>query len=235
MLRTLVVASLLVLSAPSHLLAQSKWGVAVSWTPEWKSGGPFGDALEGEGTTVDFSGSDFSIGIARGSDAGGDWGVSFIRQTWDDGSTLDETQVECNTFVSGCFTFGEKSTSQNVKYNAFYIHKFAPFVTIKDRVQIGMNFGGGIGSFSGTFIQEQYDISTRFVPGPGGGTIVGQQEVTVSEVEPKEVLFAPWPIAKIQVAAAVRVAPGVKVRVAGGLDFPGTSVFGLTGVYLFGN
>jgi hypothetical protein len=43
MLRTLVVASLLVLSAPSHLLAQSKWGVVVSWTPEWKSAPPFED------------------------------------------------------------------------------------------------------------------------------------------------------------------------------------------------
>jgi hypothetical protein len=38
----------------------------------------------------------------------------------------------------------------------------------------------------------------------------------------------------VQAAVAVIVAPGLKVRFAGGIDFPGTNRFSISGVYLFG-
>jgi hypothetical protein len=180
---------------------------------------------------VDVTGSDFSIGIARGSDQGGDWGISFIRQSWKDGSLIDDTELDCTNFSNGCFMFGEYFFMRDVKYNAFLIHKFAPFVTIANRVQIGLNAGGGIGSFSGSF--ERHDVNVEFVSfNPSTGR---QAPEVVTLVEPDEELFSPWPIGKVQIAASVLVVPGFKVRVGGGLDFPGTSAFSITGLYLFGS
>ena len=233
MRRVLAIATSVLMFMPSAALAQSAWGVVVSVTPEWNAGSPFDDVISAE-SGVDVSGSDFSIGIARGSDEGGDWGVSFIRQSWKDGSFIDDREVDCENFSNGCFTFGEYFVTRDVTYTAFLIHKFAPFVTIADRVQIGMNFGGGLGKFDGTL--ERHDVDVDFVSfPPGGGRPTGRQRPeSVTTIPPDEELFSPWPIGKVQLAAAVRVAPGVKVRVAGGIDFPGTSAFSLTGVYLFG-
>ena len=55
-------------------------------------------------------------------------------------------------------------------------------------------------------------------------------------IEPATALFfSKWvPVGDLQAAAAVIVARGVKVRVAGGIGWPGDHVFTLSGVYLFG-
>jgi hypothetical protein len=233
MLRTLAVVTFFTLSVPSLALAQdSGWGVVFSLTPEWKAGSPFEQIFEGE-SGFDVHGSDFSIGFARGSDEGGDWGVSFIRQSWSNDSFVDDRELDCQ-FFNGCFTVGEYFLFRDVKYNAFLIHKFAPFVTIANRVQIGMNFGGGIGSFSGMIERRDSEVDFVSFNQQTGRPVGRQRPEVVTLVPPEEELFSPWPIGKVQIAAAVRVAPGAKVRFAGGIDFPGTSSFSVTGVYLFG-
>ena len=42
------------------------------------------------------------------------------------------------------------------------------------------------------------------------------------------------PLAKVEVAAALLLFPGFKVRASGGIDSPGTRTVGLTATYLFG-
>lgn len=42
------------------------------------------------------------------------------------------------------------------------------------------------------------------------------------------------PIGRVELAVAVIVAPGVKVRVAGGFNYPGVNTVSVTGIYLFG-
>jgi hypothetical protein len=49
-----------------------------------------------------------------------------------------------------------------------------------------------------------------------------------------EELLSTFPMGKLQAAVAVIVARGLKVRFAGGIDFPGTNKFSVTGLYLFG-
>ena len=39
---------------------------------------------------------------------------------------------------------------------------------------------------------------------------------------------------KVEIAVAAIVVPGLKIRASGGFDFPGYTVFSLTGVILFG-
>jgi hypothetical protein len=56
------------------------WGVQVSFTPEWRSVDQAAKLFEFE----DFSmaGSDYSIGFARGRMRSGHWGLSLMRQRW---------------------------------------------------------------------------------------------------------------------------------------------------------
>jgi hypothetical protein len=146
---------------------------------------------------------------------------------------VTDVEIDCTSFANGCFTFGESYRTRDVSYRGVLVHKFVPFGTIRQRVQIGMNFAGGIGQFEGT--AERHEFFADFVSfTPGASRPNGRQVETITIVPIEEELFTPFPLGKVQIAGAVIVAPGFKVRVAGGLDFPGTSVFSLTGVYLFG-
>jgi len=42
------------------------------------------------------------------------------------------------------------------------------------------------------------------------------------------------PIGRVEVAAAAIAGPRLKIRVAGGLNYPGVNVFSIIGVYFFG-
>jgi len=46
--------------------------------------------------------------------------------------------------------------------------------------------------------------------------------------------FSPFPFGKVEAAVGVILAPGVKIRGSGGFDFPGYTMFSITGVFLFG-
>jgi hypothetical protein len=222
--------SVVVLSWPASAFAQpSSWGVVGSINPEWKAGAPFEKIFGG---AVDITGSDFSIGIARGRELSGDWGVSYIRQRWNDGSGVNDSEQECSSFSNGCFTSGEFYRTQNVVVSGVLVHKFIPFGTIKRRVQIGMNVAGGVGTVSGTV--EKHSLFADAIFNPRTGQLIGVQQETVSTLPAAEELLSKFPIGKVQAAVAVIVAPGLKVRFAGGLDFPGTNKFSVAGVYLFG-
>jgi hypothetical protein len=42
------------------------------------------------------------------------------------------------------------------------------------------------------------------------------------------------PLGKVEVAGTLIVTPQMKVRIGGGLNFPGMTTFGVTGIYFFG-
>jgi hypothetical protein len=228
-----VVASCVVLlSWPALALAQtpqpSSWGVVSSVNPEWKAGSPFDRIFGG---SVDITGSDFSIGIARGRELSGDWGVSYVRQRWNNGSGVSDIEQDCSSLPNACLTSGEFYRAQNVVVSGIQAHKFIPFGTIKRRVQIGLNIAGGVGSVSGTV--ERHTIFPDVTFDRTGRATVVQQEI-VETTPAKEELLSTYPMGKVQAAVAVIVARGLKVRFAGGIDFPGTNKFSVTGLYLFG-
>jgi hypothetical protein len=227
------------LAIPTSVLAQSEkshWGVVVAFTPEWSvASGVFEDLFETKPN--DLTGSEFQIGIARGRTQSGDWGVSLVRRKVKEGSTIGAREEQCDTGGSntqGCFIFGDVYAYNDVMLTGFEVHKYLPFVTIKRRLQIGINFSGGMGVYSGTATQTHYDSESVFVP-PNSFRIVEKPPVTTPGIEAKTLfVMENVPLGKLELAVAGILAPGLKVRIGYGLDFPGYPIFSVAGVALFG-
>ena len=229
-LRAIVFVGILIGSWPATAAAQSHWGISFSATPSWELASQLKDLLEGDDALVDFKGSELTVGVVRGSTLGGDWGVSFVRKPFKDGSSVVEFDEQC--FQSTCLQTSETSVFQDVTLTGVEFHWFARFVNIKNRVQIGLNIAGGIASLSGDVIKtyNYFDV-TNFDPRTGAITTAPRSDVEV--VDAKEELFSLFPLGKVEAAGAVILHPAVKVRVSGGLDFPGYAArIGL--VYLIG-
>jgi hypothetical protein len=74
------------------------WGVSGSLVPRWEFPGPLADVWNLE---TDMTGSEFRIGVVRGSDLGGDWGVSFVKKTVKDDSVVQLREQACVQLPSG--------------------------------------------------------------------------------------------------------------------------------------
>jgi hypothetical protein len=102
----LVLMAVFIMPAPA-VAQDSGWGVVVSVTPNWNVADRtkyFFGADE-----VSMEGSEFGIGIARGREQSGDWGVSYVRMSVDDGSEVSDAEADCESFSNGCFLFGERA------------------------------------------------------------------------------------------------------------------------------
>jgi hypothetical protein len=210
----------------------SHWGVRVYVTPAWELTDSIKDKIFDENEDGTWKGSEFGVGVARGSTLGGDWGVSFVRKPFDDDSNIIETSQDCfNQAQTICRPNTTTKQFDGVYLNAVEVHWFRPIVTIKQRAQIGFNIAGGIGSMNGNLIQSRdFSIPTAFGPtGPTAFRSVHEEEV----VPAKDELLSIFPLGKIEAAGAVILAPGLKVQVFGGFNFPGMS-FRVGGVYLIG-
>jgi hypothetical protein len=233
MTRVLLSAFIAVLFLPASAFSQSinresHFGVIASFSPESKFNDSFKILFDAERT--DARSRDLSIGfIVRGRQLGGDWGVSYIQKQYKDGSIVDRTVESCE-FAGQCLAFGNLDIMQDVQLRGLAIHKFAPFVTIQRRVQIGFEFGGGIAWAKGT--AERHELDLEFVP--PNGTV---QTETTTQVDAKALFLEdldPMPIWKAELAAAVIIAPGLKARFGGGLNWGNYPSFTITGLYLFG-
>jgi hypothetical protein len=206
---------------------RSHFGVIGSFSPQSNFRNTF--ELLFDGSTFDVRSTDFEIGfIVRGRQLGGEWGVSFVQKNYRDGSVIDATAEDCSL---GCVTFGNRDIMRDVRLRGVSIHKFAPFVTIKRRVQIGLTVGGGVAQAAGS--SEHHDFSPRFIP-PNTNV----QSETISHINAKELFLEgirTIPIWKVELAVAALVAPGLKVRVGGGINFTNYPAFSFGATYLIGS
>ncbi len=117
---------------------RSQWGLLLGATPAWTTPAAARASLESlwGGTEIDFSGTALRVGLVRGSELGGDAGLSFVRRSFADGSSLVAED-------------GNRYATYGVVLNGIEIHKFSPFGTLRERVQIGLDFGAGLGFFRG--------------------------------------------------------------------------------------
>lgn len=223
-------ATLCLVLVPAVALAQQEthWGVAAAFTPQWKVPSQLEELFDG---TVDLKGTDFAVGIVRGRHQGGDWGLSFIHKKVKDGSRVEQFEEECG-FTNGCFLDGASYVTRGVAVNGVELHKYIPFGTIKQRLQIGMNFAGGVGSFTGEV--EERELFAELIPGgrsPGPGRSVETRTIQpASELMGTSIL----PLVKVQIALGFIVNPSFKIRAQGGIDLPGYELFSVTGVVFFG-
>lgn len=210
MSRLFAVALVAVLLTPAGAMAQSfnsRWGLQATFVPSWSVPDAAKDLFDAETLTVE--GGEFRIGVVRGRTLGGDWGISYVQKWLDDGSFAD----------SESFT----RTTSGVVVRGIALDKFAPFGTIKERVQIGLVFGIGVGQASGTVTELDKDTATT------------------EEIEAKH-FFSPVgqdlpvvPLARLELAVAAIVMPGLKLRASGGINYPGVATVALGAVYLFGD
>jgi len=212
------------LMSPVAAQAQARrtyWGVSGSITPSWDVPSQFKTLFNADDLT--FTGSDLSIGFVRGSILEGDWGVSFVHRKVSDDSTVSRLKP------AECATCGTSLTMSGTTMTGVEIHRFAPFATIRQRAQIGINIAAGVASLDGT-------VHQRLVNVPRAGVI----QTSTSDVSASTLFslggsnLSMIPIGKIELAVAGIVGPNLKVRASGGIDFPGYDKFSLTVVYLLG-
>src|SRR5262245_45272321 len=219
---------LLLTSATNGLAQDSHWGVSVSAAPSWQITQRVRDLLADEGDVINIEGSEFTIGAVRGSTLGGDISFNFVRKPWKDGLGVTSDSTDC--FSPGpnqsqiCLRDREQNFFERVKLNGFEVDWFyAPrFGRIKNVVQIGANIGGGIAKFSGSVHKVEDRQEPVFVPGPGGGTVRISNNHTEETNPVEDELLPVFPLLKVELMAAVIAAPAVKIKVAGGVNFPGS-------------
>lgn len=209
MSRAVVIALAAVLLSASAASAQSfnsHWGIQASFAPSWTV--PDSARVIFDADTLSVEGSEFRVGVVRGRTLGGDWGLSFVQKSLDDGSFTDGEAVT--------------RTARDVIVRGVAIDKFGVFGTIKERVQIGMIFGVGVGTASGsvTEFNKELDVSEE-VEGKRFFSFMGEELPVV-------------PLGRLELAVAAIVMPGLKVRASGGINYPGVATFTVGGVYLFG-
>ena len=232
MVRLVVLSAVLSFAVAVPAAAQSDrshWGVSASFMPVWEIPSSAGPLFEAE--PVDMSGSEFRIGIVRGRDLAGDWGISFVRKRVKDGSTIGgDFEQSCGS--TGCLPIGAIYTYEDVTMTGVAFHKFIPFATIKSRLQVGMTFGAGIARFEGN---TQGEIYSADVVGSGNNVqVLARQElvtVPASDLFKIDVV----PLADLQLTVAALLAPGLKVRASGGASLPGYHFISLSATYLFGS
>ncbi|HET9372079.1 MAG TPA: hypothetical protein VFO19_17585, partial [Vicinamibacterales bacterium] len=87
------VAIALIAALPAPAQAQSdrpRWGLTASFVPKWESAPELAALFYGV-DDMDAEGSEFRIGAVRGRQHGGDWSVTFVRNTVKTGSVFDDT------------------------------------------------------------------------------------------------------------------------------------------------
>ncbi len=189
--------------AAAQYVAESKPWGIIASIAPWKADDRFKVLYDAR--ALDMAGTDLRLGITRGGALGNEWAVMFIRRTIDEGGSVVNLRGETFRFQPG------------VKLTGFMAEQFGAFGTIAERVQIGGVIGGGLARAEGT-----------------ARALASAVDVNASDVL---TLFAK-PVSfqlllRAELAVAVKVAPGAKVRFSGGFAWPGITSFSVTGLYFF--
>jgi hypothetical protein len=234
-LSAVVLLQLLLAGQAGAQPAQERWGITASFVPSWVAMSDL-KILFKDAQNLDYKGSEFRIGLLRGKEFGSDWSVTYVVRNVNEGSTIDST--ETSDFGAGPpLKYGSLYSvepSSPVKIRGIEGQKFSPLATIKNRAQIGLVFGGGIGWYHGQMTAHNYDVTYTNGPPPTFQPIMTETQ-TVTQVEAKDLFAMSFvPMGRVEIAGAAILAPGLKVRVSGGFSFPNTQVFSVTVNYLFG-
>ena len=218
------------------------WGVNASYTTRWVAPKEFRWLVAAE--SVDLQGVDYRIGFVRGRVLGGEWGLSYVNQMVDQGSEIalsrsfpeDVVIPSCSpeAFNAGdCGVFYE--TNSGLRLRGFELHRFIPFVTFSERVQVGMNIAGGGGWYRGTTRRRVVNLKDPQSATPDEFIGESVSDVMGSELTLPRRFDTPVPILNIDIAVAGIVPGGLKVRGGVGVyGFPGRRTIVASATYFFG-
>ena len=217
MARVFTLVVLLILASVTPLRAEDQWGFSVGMTPTWQTGAPVRHLFGAD--VVDMRGSEVRFGVIRGDLFEGEWGFSFVDKSIDEDSSVQVDRDGCP--LAQCGTF-YRSRAQT-RLTGVEFHQFRPFMTWRDRIQVGMVGAVGVGWLRGT-VDKRTTTEQGFVEAA---------VVTADELYPPSASVVP--LMKLEVAATGIVAPGLKLRIGGGFSMPGYHTFGITASYLVPN
>ena len=241
--RILFLVAIISLALPLPAYAQKapknpRWAVSFSVTPSWHIAPFIENAIADDDESINFRGSELTIGFGRGSRRGGDWGVNFVRKPFKDGLISESFDTSCFSPSPGqnlCNNGHETKIANGLMLTGFEVHWFIAVARIKDRVQLGVNLAGGIANVKGTIRTINDGSEWRFVQNPNGfgGTNVLTPVHEEEESPASEELMKKFPLIKVEIEGGVILTPALKLQVAGGLNFPSNSVRVLV-LYLIG-
>lgn len=190
----------------SAQIRRTHWGLSASFTPSWTT--PDYQKVPFDADAVTLEGKTFRAGFVRGHPRRGDWGLSFVRRNLKDGASVRRGSTLTTLDPGATITGGE-------------IGVYKPFFTARDRFQLGIGFGFGVGVLQGT------GVRTR--PGQPAEIVKAKSFVRISDHELPVV-----PTMRLELVGAVVATRCLKLKVSGGIDFPGQTSFSLGAVYFFG-
>lgn len=212
---------------------RSRWGVSASITsgflPKWETPQWFNAFYLAD--EVRLAGSEFQVGVVRGTGLGGESGWSFIRQALDSESFVRFRPVPPNS-SGGDRDDGRSSITLRVDpattFDGILYHRYTPFTTIRRRVQIGVVISAGAGWYRGTVTSVSTDAQGTQTQG------VDPANVLNGLVRQSESRWVPLPLLRFEGAVAGVLNDSLKVRFAGGYSLPNGRVLRLGLVYFFG-
>ena len=213
-MRRAVLVALTLCSLASPVAAEDQWGLSVGLTPSWQTGAPVRYLFAAD--EIEMRGSEVRLGVIRGDLFEGEWGLSYVDKSIDEDSSLQVDRDGCA--LTQCGTF-YRSRAQT-RLTGVEFHQFRPFMTWRERVQVGMVGAVGVGWLRGT-------ADKRITTAQGD---IESAVVTADELFPPSASVVP--LMKLEIAATGIIAPGLKVRVGGGFSMPGYHTFGITASYL---
>ena len=77
---------------------ESHWGISAAIVSRWDFPDVLADVWNLE---TDMRGAELRAGVVRGSDGGGDWGISFVKKTVENGSTVQLRENACVEVLAG--------------------------------------------------------------------------------------------------------------------------------------
>ena len=167
--------------------------------------------------------------------------MSFVRKQFKDGPVQGNLRTQCIA-PDECFSVGSYHQSAGLAMTGVEIHKFMPFATIRERIQLGVTLAGGVGQLSGQ--GEVHFLTVEGTVDPNSGPSFQQVE-TVSVLEANEFFdrivginlddFAVLPIVRAEFAVAGILSPAVKIRASGGVNMPGAQYFSVSLIYFVGS
>ena len=205
----LAAAAVLLLVTPTVVNGQSlrqRWGVAVSVAPRWRV--PDYQKVFLDADSTDLNGTDLRVGLTKGRLFGGDVSVSFVRRTIAD---------RPNALIK---TDGTSVATRRDTLLGVAVQGFKPFVTIRQRAQIGASFGVGVGRYRGTVLQTR--------PGDAPEE-VGAEALFSFANGPVQFM----PLGNLELTGAAVIGTHVKVKIGGGVSFPGQQLVNVGLTYFF--